>query len=375
LEEAIDFFHPADREKLTHAIQRALDVGEPYDMEIRFITAQGEHLWVRTVCHPQVVDGRTVKLRGTFQDITARKRAEQAIAHYMEELERSNGELQQFAYVVSHDLKAPLRAIKGFLDLLQVATQGQLDARAEEYVHFAVDGAARMEGLIGALLDYARVDTRGRDPVPTDVEAALADVLETLKFSIEEREAQVTHDPLPTVLADPTQLAQLLQNLIGNALKFSDDASPRVHITAAYLPPPTGEGRGGGMRDGIGDGGGGVRHTVGDVGGGMSDDRDEDARAGVDEGLGVGAREAGLWRFAVRDNGIGIAPAHHDRIFAIFQRLHTREEYEGTGIGLAICKKIVERHGGRIWVESALGEGATFYFTLPSVPHSFAAAL
>ncbi len=323
IEEAIDFFHPEDQEKLTHAIQRALDAGEPYDMEIRFITARGKPLWVRTICRPQRVDGRTIKLLGTFQDITARKRAEQEIAHYTEELERSNEELQQFAYVVSHDLKAPLRAVKSFLNLLREDMQGQLGAKAEEYIRFAVDGAIRMEVLIDALLDYARVDTQGRDPVPTDAGAVLARVLEMLRFRIEERSAEVIHDPLPTVLADPTQLMQLFQNLIGNALMFCNQQLPRVHITAVQCPPSTEPGWGGAA--------------------------------------------SGVWRFAVCDNGIGIAPQHHEHIFGVFQRLHTQEEYEGTGIGLAICKRIVERHGGRIWVESEVGEGATFYFTLPGV--------
>jgi PAS domain S-box-containing protein len=322
LEEAINFFHPEDRKKLTEAVQRALDAGEPYDMEIRFITAQGKHLWVRTICRPGVVNGRTVRLMGTFQDITARKRAEQQVAHYTEELERSNGELQQFAYAVSHDLKAPLRAVKSFLGLLREDTQGQLDAKAEEYIHFAIDGTERMEGLIEALLDYARVDTRGRDPMPTDAEAVLTRVLDTLQFEIERRDAVVTHEPLPTVLADPTQLAQLFQNLIGNALKFCAQKPPRVHVTAEKLPRPP------------------------------------------EEAWREGKPAYDMWRFAVRDNGIGIAPRHHERIFAVFERLHTREEYEGTGIGLAICKRIVERHGGRIGVDSDVGEGSTFYFTL-----------
>ncbi len=322
LEEAIDFFHPEDREKLTEAIQKALDAGEPYDMEIRFITAQGKPLWVRTICRPHVVDGKTIKLMGTFQDITARKRAEQQVQHYTEELERSNGELQHFAYVVSHDLKAPLRAVQSFLTLLREGTRGQLDDKAEEYIYFVLDGAARMEGLIDALLDYARVETRGRDPAPTDAEEVLARVLETLQFEIEACGAEVIHDPLPTVLVDPVQLAQLFQNLIGNALKFSGDVSPCVHITVTQRSSSLGE--------------------------------DWEGASNV-------------WRFAVRDNGIGIAPQHHERIFAVFQRLHTREEYEGTGIGLAICKRIVERHGGRIWVESEVGEGSTFYFTLPGV--------
>ncbi len=258
-----------------------------------------------------------------FADITARKRAEQDLAHYAEELQRSNEDLQQFAYIVSHDLKAPLRMVKSFLDLLEKNIQDHLDTETEEYIHFAVDGAVQMEALIDALLAYARVGTRGQEPVPTDAEEVLGEVLHTLRFEIASCEAQVTHDPLPIVLVDSTQLAQVFQNLIGNALKFSRDAPPCVHITAERHPSPMGESW--------------------DAGKSISD----------------------AWRFAVRDNGIGIAPEDQTRIFGVFQRLHTRKAYEGTGIGLAVCKRIVERHGGCIWVESEVGQGATFYFTLP----------
>ncbi len=250
------------------------------------------------------------ELLARVQALLRIRQTEQDLAHYAAALQRSNEDLQQFAYVISHDLKAPLRVVKGFLTLLQQKTQGQLDEEAEEFLDFATDGTDHMERLINALLEYARVDSRGRDPVPTDAEAVLAGVLQSLALSIEGCDPGVTHDPLPTVLVDPTQLHQLFQNLINNALKFSDGQQPpRVHIGA---------------------------------------ERQDDG-----------------WVFSVEDNGIGIAEKDRTRIFGVFQRLHTDEEYEGTGIGLAICKKIVERHGGRIWVESEVGVGSTFYFTLP----------
>ncbi len=246
-----------------------------------------------------------------------RQQTRQDLAHYTAALQRSNEDLQQFAYTVSHDLKAPLRMVKSFLNLLRRHMQGQLDAEGEEFLDFAVGGAVRMEKLIQALLEYTRIETQGQDPTPTDAEAVLHDVLHSLLVDIEERGAEVVHDSLPTVLVDATQLGQVFQNLIGNALKFCENTSPHIHVTAERQ--------------------------------GDTDD------------------EADMWVFSVQDNGIGIAPQYQARIFGVFERLHTDEEYEGTGIGLAICKRIVERHGGRMWVESDVGEGATFYFTLPVV--------
>jgi light-regulated signal transduction histidine kinase (bacteriophytochrome) len=250
-------------------------------------------------------------IRCTVQDITERKRMEEALRKKTEELARSNEDLEQFAYVASHDLQEPLRMVTSYVQLLSKRYKAKLDADANEFIDFAVDGAVRMRKLINDLLTYSRVGTQGKGLFPTDSEAVLAQSVNNLKVTIEENGALVTHDPLPTVTADSSQLEQLLQNLIGNAIKFRGSEPPRIHLSAS--------------RNGKG------------------------------------------WVFSVRDNGIGIAPEYSKRIFIIFQRLHSRQEYPGTGIGLAICKKIVERHGGHIWVESDAGKGATFRFTLPAV--------
>jgi PAS domain S-box-containing protein len=250
-------------------------------------------------------------VRAIAHDITERKGVEKALKKKTEELARSNEDLEQFAYVASHDLQEPLRTVTSYVQLLARRYDGKLDSDADEFIGFAADGAARMWKLINDLLTYSRVGTQGKELSPTDSEAVLAQSVNALKVAIEENGALVTHDPLPIVMADRPQLGQLFQNLIGNAIKFRRNEPPRVHISAS--------------RNGNG------------------------------------------WTFSVRDNGIGIAAEYSERIFIIFQRLHSRQEYAGTGIGLAICKKIVERHGGRIWVESEVGKGANFYFILPAV--------
>jgi PAS domain S-box-containing protein len=246
----------------------------------------------------------------TMTDITERKHAEETLRESAAELARSNRELDQFASVVSHDLQEPLRTVRGFADLLQKKYAKQLDAEAGTFIKYAVDGATRMERLIKALLAYARVGTRRREPVPINAGEVLRQALDDLHQSIQDAVAEITHSELPTVRADPSQLAQLFQNLLGNALKFRSESPPKIHVDA---------------------------HRDGDC-----------------------------WQFSLRDNGIGIDPKYHDQVFDVFRRLNRREEYEGTGIGLAICKKIVDRHGGRIWVESQPGQGATFHITLPT---------
>jgi len=237
-----------------------------------------------------------------FYDITERKLVEN-------ELRRSNAELEQFAYVASHDLQEPLRAVAGMVQLLQRKYQGQLDERADEYISHAVEASGRMQALINDLLAYSRVDRRGKPLEAIPAGEALATALANLRFLIGETGAEISCDELPTVWADSTQLTQLFQNLVGNALKFHGKQPPKIQVKATKI--------------------------------------------------------SGAFQFSVCDNGIGIEPQYFERIFLVFQRLHTRREYAGTGIGLALCKKIVERHGGQIWVESTPGKGSTFHFTLP----------
>lgn len=251
------------------------------------------------------------QIQGVFaaaRDITQRKAMENELRETLEKLRQSNAELEQFAYVASHDLQEPLRMVASYVQLLQRRYQGKLDQEADEFIGFAVDGANRMRGLIDDLLTYSRVGRLGKPFERTNLESTLDIVLKNLQASITENNATVTHDKLPVISADGGQLVQLFQNLIANAIKFHGKDPPSVHVSAK------------------------------------------------DNGAEI--------QFAICDNGIGIDPQYFDRLFKIFQRLHTREEYSGSGIGLAVCKKIVERHGGRIWIESELGKGSTIYFTL-----------
>jgi PAS domain S-box-containing protein len=257
-------------------------------------------------------EGLPYKALGVLKNITELKKAEEMLKLKLEELTRSNIELEQFAYVSSHDLQEPLRMISSYLQLLQRRYQGKLDEKADKYIYFAIDGAARMQVLINDLLEFSRVTTRPGELEPIDFELVLNQVLSNLDFFIKENKATVSHCSLPEVIADSTQLAQVFQNLIANSIKFHGEEAPIINICAE--------------------------------------------------------KKAKEWVFSVQDNGIGIDPKYSEKIFEVFKRLHKKEEYPGTGIGLAICKKIVERHGGRIWVESELGKGSTFYFTLPVNP-------
>jgi PAS domain S-box-containing protein len=279
--------------------------------ETKRLTREGKRIDVSLTVFPvRDREGRIVAASMIGRDITERKQAEEKLRAVVDDLERSNKELEQFAYVASHDLQEPLRMVSSYMQLIAKRYQGKLDSNADEFIAYAVDGAVRMQRMINDLLAFSRLGTRGKPFQPTDTETVLNDVLENLKLAIEENHALVTHDPLPTVMAEESQLAQVFQNLIGNALKFHGEEPPRVHVSAR--------------------------------------------------------KTSAVWEFSVRDNGIGIDPQFFERIFLIFQRLSTRAEHPGSGIGLAICKKIVERHGGRIWIESKPGQGATFFFTLPA---------
>ena len=255
-------------------------------------------------------DGKIIGTIGISREITERKKAEEHLVKMVGELRRSNEELQQFAYVASHDLQEPLRMVASYTQLLAKRYTGRLDSEADEFIAYAVDGSNRMQALIHDLLAYSRAGANGKAYQEISSEKALLEALSNLRVSIQESGAVVTHDSLPTITTDDAQLVQVFQNLVGNAIKYRRAEVPRVHVSAA---------KNGGQE----------------------------------------------WNFSVQDNGLGIDPQYFDRIFVLFQRLHGREEFKGTGIGLAICKKIVERLGGRIWVESEPEKGSTFYFALP----------
>jgi PAS domain S-box-containing protein len=275
--------------------------------EFRMVTKRAEIKWVMETVAPIFYQRRRATL-GNIIDITERKQAEDKLKQITADMQRSNTELEQFANVISHDLQEPLRMVSSYLQLLDKRYRSKLDADADEFITYAVDGAKRMQALLNDLLEYSRVGTRGKPFNLTNCEDVIKQTMANLKVTIEESGALVSHDTLPIIMADEGQLVQLFQNLIGYAIKFCRKELPRIHISSK--------------------------------------------------------RKYNVLVFSVRDNGIGIDSQHTKSIFDIFRRLHTREEYPGTGMGLAICKKIVERHGGHIWVQSQPGEGSTFYFTI-----------
>jgi len=301
---------PEDRPIAQEAHRRAAETGV-LSYEVRVQWPDGSIHWISP--HGRMhydSEGRPSRITGVVADVTERKQAEEERERLIEDLARSNRELEQFAYIASHDLQTPLRTISSFVNLLARRYQGKLGPEADEYISYAVEGAARMRHLIHDVLEYSRVGSQGKAIQPTDCRAVFDQALANLREEIVESGAKITSDDLPAIPADYSQAVQLFSNLLGNAIKYrKKEEPPRIHISA--------------------------------------EQREND------------------WLFSVRDNGIGFEQQYADRIFQVFQRLHAVGEYPGTGIGLAICKKIVERHGGEIWLESAPGEGTTFFFTFP----------
>jgi len=305
----MDLIHPDDAEVVEDILASHREGrSAPHTFEARVTTRRKKVRYCEFSVSNIMFKGDRAQL-GAIRDITLRRQVESDVQDYAKALARSNKELEQFAYVASHDLQEPLRMVASYVQLLERRYKGKLDDDADEFINYAVDGAKRMQVLINDLLQYSRVNTKGKPFEPLELGKIFEVATANLKIAIEESKAEITHDDLPTISGDPSQLAQLMQNLIANALKFRGETAPRIHI-------------------------------------------------GIEQ-------YEGMWKISVKDNGIGIDPEYRERIFIIFQRLHGREEYEGTGIGLAVCKRIVERHGGEIWVESEPGEGATFYFTFP----------
>ena len=306
-----DILRPEDQGRFLELFVQDLESPAAHRYELRARTKDGSWVWLGVSVSYQVVDGVAVAMQGIARNIHERKLAEARLERLMSDLARSNTELEQFAYVASHDLQEPLRMVASYVQLLERRYQGKLDDDASEFIGFAVDGANRMQRLINDLLSYSRVGTQGKTFQPVNMSNVLRTALSNLQVAVSESGAEVTHDGLPELRGDESQLVQLLQNLIANAIKFHGEAQPRIHISVAA--------------------------------------------------------EKSEWLFRVKDNGIGIDQRYADRIFVIFQRLHTRQQYAGTGIGLALCKRIVDRHRGRIWVESTPGQGSTFCFTMPMI--------
>ncbi len=304
-------YFPEDAALLNETFSKAMSAGSVYELEHRIVRPSGEVRWIYDRAHPHFdKSGKLVRYVGATVDVTERRRAEEALRSAVQELERSNKQLEQFAYISAHDLQEPLRQVRAFASLLRERHADKLEGKSRQYLDFVHEGATRMSELVSGLLAYGRVRAPGDIAAPVQADAALDAALAGLRTTVQESQADITRDPLPAVAADPAHLEQLFQNLISNAVKFRRcSIKPRVHV--------------------------GCR------------------------------RDGPRLVFSVGDNGIGIEPQYYEKVFQIFQRLHTRDKYPGAGIGLAICRKIVEQYGGRIWIEPTPGGGSTFYFTWP----------
>ncbi len=303
---------PSEFEKISKFAEEVKKGKSISPYEVKRLRKDGTEIDISVTMSPiQNYEGNVAEISVIAKDISKRKKVEEQLKETITELKRSNDELQQFAYITSHDLQEPLRTIASFTQLLEKRYKNRLDSDADEYIDFIVDAAVRMKEMIQGLLYYSRVGTQGGEFKLTNAEKALKDALSNLQLTIEENNAKISYDKLPVIVADKGQLTQLFQNLIENAIKFKKpNISPKIHISAREDPQKNG------------------------------------------------------YVFSISDNGIGIEPQYTDKIFEVFKRLHTIDEYRGAGIGLAISKRILDRHGGRIWVESELGKGSTFYFNL-----------
>lgn len=311
------YITPDNRNMFYKHIRDVFRNGSRQTCELELVEKSGNKFYAQL---ESLADGPSL-FRTAISDITENKKAQEVLRKAHDELEimvnertaelaHSNAELEQFAYIASHHLQEPLRTISSFTQLLAMRYKDKIDKEADKFIYHIVDGASRMQRMIEDMLEYSRVDVTKKTFEPTDFEDVFMQVMTNLKIAIEQNGAIVAHDPLPVVMADETQMIQLFQNLLSNAIKFRGKDAPHIHVSAL--------------------------------------------------------KKGNDWVFSVKDNGIGISPKFFGHIFQLFQRNHSRSEYSGTGIGLAICRKIVERHGGNIWVESEVGKGSTFYFTVPA---------
>ena len=320
LAKGIDFYKEGKhRNRITQLVEKCIDSGAPWDEELQIVTLKGNLKWIRTIGEAEFRDGKCIRFYGSFQDITERKNQEkqllalnESLQSYAKELERSNEELESFAFITSHDLQEPLRMISGFMDQLERKYAGQLDDKAMQYIHFAKDGAKRMKQIILDLLLYSRINRPTELQETVNLNEIVSEFLQLRRKLVAEKEAAVHVDQLPELLTFKAPVTQLFHCLLDNALKYSrEHVSPVINVQV------------------------------------------------LDKGE--------FWEFAIKDNGIGIDDQFYEKVFIIFQRLHNRKDFEGTGIGLSIAKRAVEFLGGEIWLESTVGEGTTFYFTIPKI--------